>query len=136
MPTPLFTNANADVAANVPLVLALTLGQPATFGTFAPSQDKDYTASTTASVISTAGSAQLSVSDRVDDGYRATWSTRTTALPSTLQARATSAKGTGGVFADVGPGTTPDRAAAPTRVRPTTRRSRSSSSSTSASVMR
>jgi PKD repeat protein len=101
VPTPLFTNVNEDVKANVPLVLALTLGQPATFGTFTPSLEKDYTASTTASVLSTAGSAQLTVAD---------FSTASTGhlvnadytLPSPLMARATSTKGAGGALANVG----------------------------------
>ena len=90
----------------MPLVLSLTLGQPATFGAFAPAVDADYTASTTASVLATSGNAPLSVSDPsatatghlVNADY---------ALPSALQARATSAKGTGGPLADVGGATTP-----------------------------
>jgi len=41
----------------------LTMGTPASFGAFTPGLDKDYTASTTANVISTAGDAALSVSD-------------------------------------------------------------------------
>ena len=123
VPAPLFTNINADVVANVPLVLALTLGQPATFGTFAPSQDKDYTASTTASVIATAGSAQLSVSDRSTTAPGHLVNADYT-LPSTLQARAASTKGTGGVFADVGRARHPRRCS-PTRGAATDRRSRS-----------
>ena len=47
----------------VPATLSLTLGAPASFGAFAPGVDKDYTASTTANVISTAGDAALSFSD-------------------------------------------------------------------------
>ena len=39
---------------------ALTLGAPATFGAFTPGVAKDYTAGTTATVISTAGDATLS----------------------------------------------------------------------------
>jgi hypothetical protein len=41
----------------------LTLGAPASFGAFTPGVTKDYTASTTANVISTAGDAALTVSD-------------------------------------------------------------------------
>jgi hypothetical protein len=104
--TPLFTNVNENVAANVPLVLALTLGAPANFGTFLPATTRDYTTSTTATVLATSGSSLLSVSDS---------STTTTghlvnadyALPSALQARATSAKGTGSALADVGGATAP-----------------------------
>ena len=44
----------------VPATLALTLGPPATFGAFTPGVAKDYTATTTANVISSAGDATLS----------------------------------------------------------------------------
>src|SRR3954454_16350348 len=52
-----------DVGGTVPATLALTLGAPASFGSFTPGLAKDYTASTTATVISTAGDATLSVAD-------------------------------------------------------------------------
>ena len=60
--------ANADVIAgtvggSVPATLSLTLGAPASFGAFTPGVAKDYTTSTTANVISTAGDAALTVSD-------------------------------------------------------------------------
>jgi hypothetical protein len=48
---------------SVPATLSLTLGAPASFGQFAPGVAKDYTASTTANVISTAGDAALTYSD-------------------------------------------------------------------------
>ena len=47
----------------VPATLALTLGAPAQFAPFTPGVAKDYTATTTANVISTAGDATLSVAD-------------------------------------------------------------------------
>jgi hypothetical protein len=47
----------------VPATLGLTLGAPASFGAFQPGVAKDYTASTTANVISTAGDAWLTVSE-------------------------------------------------------------------------
>jgi len=47
----------------VPATLALTLGAPAQFGAFTPGVAREYTASTAANVISTAGDAALSVSD-------------------------------------------------------------------------
>ena len=47
----------------MPATLSLTLGTPATFGAFTPGVAQDYTASTTANVISTAGDATLSVAD-------------------------------------------------------------------------
>jgi PKD repeat protein len=101
VPTPLFTNVAEDVAAHVPLVLSLTLGAPANFGAFTPSIERDYTASTTASVIATSGGALVSVSDAaaataghlVNDDYT---------LPSKLKAKASSAVGTTSAFADVG----------------------------------
>jgi predicted acyl esterase len=55
--------AFGDVGGSVPATLALSLGGPASFGAFTPGTAKDYTASTTANVISTAGDAALSYSD-------------------------------------------------------------------------
>src|SRR4051794_18723916 len=52
-----------DVGGSVPATLSLTLGTPAAFGAFTPGVAKDYTASMTANVISTAGDATLSVAD-------------------------------------------------------------------------
>ncbi len=49
--------------ARVPTALSLTMGAPATFGTFTPGIAKDYTAGTTVNVISTASGARLSVAD-------------------------------------------------------------------------
>ena len=53
----------APVGGSVPATLALTLGAPASFGPFAPGVAKEYTASTNATVISTAGDATLTVAD-------------------------------------------------------------------------
>ncbi len=50
------------VGGTVPATLSLTLGAPASFGTFMPNVDRTYEATTTANVISTAGDAALSVS--------------------------------------------------------------------------
>jgi hypothetical protein len=47
----------------VPATLALTMGAPVQFGAFTPGVAKEYTAGTTATVISTAGDATLSVAD-------------------------------------------------------------------------
>ena len=47
----------------MPATLSLTLGAPASFGAFAPGVTRDYTASTTANVISSAGDAALTVTD-------------------------------------------------------------------------
>jgi hypothetical protein len=49
----------APVTGTVPPTLGLTLGGPATFGAFAPGVAKNYDASTTADVVSSAGSAAL-----------------------------------------------------------------------------
>ncbi|MDA0160263.1 PQQ-dependent sugar dehydrogenase [Solirubrobacter ginsenosidimutans] len=57
------TDTPGTVSGSVPATLSLTLGAPATFGAFTPGVAKDYTASTTATVTSTAGDAALSVSD-------------------------------------------------------------------------
>jgi len=57
------TSADGGAGATVPATLALTLGPAATFGAFTPGVAKEYTTSTTANVISTAGDAALSVSD-------------------------------------------------------------------------
>jgi alpha-L-rhamnosidase len=51
------------VGGTVPATLSLSLGTPASFGALEPGVAKEYTASTTANVISTAGDAALSVSD-------------------------------------------------------------------------
>ena len=52
-----------SAGGTVPATLALTLGAPAQFGAFTPGVAREYTASTTANVISTAGDAALTVSD-------------------------------------------------------------------------
>ncbi len=52
-----------DVGGTVPATLALTLGAPASFGAFTPGVGQSYDASTTATVISTAGDAALTVTD-------------------------------------------------------------------------
>ena len=85
----------------VPATLSLSLGTPATFGAFTPGVAKSYTASSTANVISTAGDAALSVADpsSTATGHLVNG---TFSLPSTLQAQASSAAGTGGPLADVG----------------------------------
>ena len=54
--------ADAPVGGQVPATLSLTLGAPASFGAFAPGVTKDYAATTTANVTSSAGDAALSAS--------------------------------------------------------------------------
>ena len=57
------TPVDGGVGASVPATLALTLGTPGAFGAFTPGVAKDYTATTSANVISTAGDAALTFSD-------------------------------------------------------------------------
>ncbi len=95
-------NTNGSVTGNVPATLALTLGTPATFGSFTPGLAKDYPATMTATVVSTAGDAALSVADpsSTATGHLVNG---TFSLPSILQAKASSPAGTGGgAYANVG----------------------------------
>ncbi len=91
------TSAGGTVAAT----LSLTLGTPASFGAFTPGVAADYTAGTTANVISSAGDGTLS---NTDPSSTATGHlvNGTFSLPQALQAKASSAAGTGGAFAAVG----------------------------------
>ena len=57
------TAVTGSASATVSATLSLSMGAPATFGAFTPGVAKEYTASTTANVISTAGDATLSVAD-------------------------------------------------------------------------
>jgi type 1 glutamine amidotransferase len=106
-PAPAFvTDVPADVGGNVPATLSLSLGAPVSFGAFTPGVARTYAASTTANVVSTAGDASLSVADpsanatgRLVNG--------SFALAAPLQARATSALGSGGPFAAVGGSSSP-----------------------------
>ena len=79
--------ATQTVGGTVPATLGLTLGAPASFGAFMPGVARDYTASTTATTVSSAGDATLSVSDRgtVSPGHLVNG---TLALTQPLQARA------------------------------------------------
>jgi len=55
--------AGGGVSGTVPATLALSLGAPASFGAFVPGVGKEYTATTTANVVSTAGDATLTAAD-------------------------------------------------------------------------
>ncbi|MDA0183370.1 DUF3616 domain-containing protein [Solirubrobacter phytolaccae] len=57
------TKADAPVGGSVLATLALTMGAPAAFPTFVPGVEREYTATTKATVISTAGDAALTVSE-------------------------------------------------------------------------
>jgi hypothetical protein len=52
-----------DAGGTVPATLALTLGTAPTFGAFVPGVANEYTATTTATVVSTAGNGALTVAD-------------------------------------------------------------------------
>jgi hypothetical protein len=94
------TEAEGTVGGTVPATLALSVGAPATFGAFIPGVERDYAASTTATVLSTAGDATLSVTDpsATAPGHLVNG---TFTLPSALKARATNAANTGTPFAAV-----------------------------------
>jgi hypothetical protein len=89
-------NTGRSAGATVPATLALTLGAAASFGPFTPGIARDYTAGTTASVVSTAGDALLSVADpsAVATGHLVNG---VFSLPQSLQVRVGSA-----AFAPVG----------------------------------
>jgi hypothetical protein len=82
-----------DAGGTVGATLSLTLGAAASFGSFTPALAKDYTASTTANVISTAGDAALSVADTSSTapGHLVNGAF---SLPTALKASATSPAGT------------------------------------------
>jgi hypothetical protein len=94
------TDVTMPVGGSVPATLALSLGAPASFGAFTPGLAKDYTASTTATVISSAGDAALTVADAgsVATGHLVNGAF---SLPKALQASA------GAAFADVGSSAAP-----------------------------
>jgi hypothetical protein len=92
---------------SVTSTLSLTTGTAAAFTPFTPGVAKDYQSSTTANVISTAGDARLSIADAASSntGHLVNGAF---ALPSALQAKATSPAGTGGAaLADVGAAASP-----------------------------
>jgi hypothetical protein len=97
----LATDTPGGVGGSVPATLSLTLGQAASFGSFVPGKPDDYLAGTTATVISTAGDATLSVADpsSFQTGHLVNG---TFFLPQALQARASA-----GSFAPVGSSASP-----------------------------
>jgi M6 family metalloprotease-like protein len=97
---------DSNVGGSVPATLALTMGVPASFGGFTPGMQKDYFATTTANVVSTAGDATLSVADpsTTNTGKLVNG---TFALPETLQANAVLGTTSNGIYAPVGGSATP-----------------------------
>jgi hypothetical protein len=100
------TNTGTDAGGSVPASLSLTLGTPASFGTFTPGVTKTYEAATTANVISTAGDALLSVADASSTatGHLVNGAF---SLPQALQARARNAANTGTAYNNVGSSASP-----------------------------
>jgi hypothetical protein len=100
-------SAGGTVGGTVPATLSLSLGAPPTFGAFTPGLAKDYFAQTSATILSTAGNATLSVADpsTIATGHLVNGSY---ALPQALQAKATSPDGgSGSDYAPVGGSSTP-----------------------------
>jgi uncharacterized protein (TIGR03118 family) len=90
-----------EAGGTVPATLSLTLGTPASFGAFTPGVGKDYTASATATVTSSAGDATLTVADpSTTNTGKLVNGTFTLAQP--VMATATSAVGTAGPGGAVG----------------------------------
>ena len=98
--------ADGGVGGSVPATLALTLGTPAAFAPFTPGLAKDYLANTTATVISTAGDALLSVADpsSTATGHLVNGAF---SLPQFLQVRARNAANTGTAYNNVGSSASP-----------------------------
>jgi hypothetical protein len=94
------TETDGGLVGNVPATLALTLGPAGSFGTFIPGVTREYTTNLSATVISTASAADLTVRD---PSFEATGRlvNRTRALAQPLQV------GVGGVFAPLKTDRTP-----------------------------
>jgi hypothetical protein len=95
------TSTGGGVSGTVAPTLALALGAPASFGPFTPGVDKTYSASTTATVTSTAGNALLTVSDP-DPAHPGHLVNGPYFLAQPLQMRATKPGTTGTAFNPVG----------------------------------
>ena len=95
------TQASGGVGGTVPATLALTLGAPASFGAFTPGVAHDYTASTTADVVSTAGDAALGVADP-DTAHPGHLVNGAFVLPQPLQVRARNSTYPDAAFAPLG----------------------------------
>ena len=96
------TCAPGTVGGTVPATLSLSVGS-ASFGAFTPGVTRDYTASTNANVISTAGDATLTVGDpsSTATGHLVNGSF---SLPQPLRAKAHTATNPGSALVNVGSG--------------------------------
>lgn len=94
------TSTSTGVSGTVPATLSLAIGAPAAFGAFVPGVAFDYVATSTASVLSTAGDAALTVADSSSTapGHLVNGSF---ALPRPLSARALNALNTGSAYGPV-----------------------------------
>jgi hypothetical protein len=95
------TSVSSTVGGTVPATLSLSLGPPAVFAAFTPGTARDYTASTTATVTSSAGEATLSVADP-SSTHTGKLVNGSFALAQTIKAAAD-----GGAFAPVGGSSSP-----------------------------
>jgi hypothetical protein len=95
------TQTSGGVGGTVPATLSLSLGTPASFGTFTPGVDKDYTSSQTGTVTSTAGNALLTVSDP-DTAHPGHLVNGSFFLPSPLQMRGRKTDTQGSAFNPIG----------------------------------
>ncbi len=98
--------SNGDVGGTTAATLSLVLGTPAVFGAFTPGVGADYSASTTATVISTAGDGTLSVADpsATATGHLVNGAF---SLPQALQVKGSSAAGAATAYAPVGGSASP-----------------------------
>jgi hypothetical protein len=98
-------STEGSAGGSVPATLSLTMGATASFGAFTPGLAKDYFASTTTTVISTAGDAQLSASDA--GALPGQLVNGTFALPTKLQVKATNSANPATNYTDVGSSAAP-----------------------------
>jgi uncharacterized protein (TIGR03118 family) len=96
----------SEAGGTVPATLSLSLGAPASFGAFTPGVAREYTASTTATVVSSAGDATLSVADPATTNTGKLVNGAFT-LATPLTATATSAVATAAAGGPVGGSTAP-----------------------------
>jgi hypothetical protein len=96
----LHDSVEGNVSGRVPGTLSLTIGPPASFGTFTPGVNDQYFANTTANVISTAAEAVLSVVDAsgAQAGHLVNGAF---SLPAAVEARARNAANTSTAFNNV-----------------------------------
>ena len=92
---------DGQVGGSVPATLSLSMGAPASFDPFTPGMQRDYFASTTANVISTAADATLSVADP-SSSHTGHLVNGAFFLPERLQANAVRGTTSAGIYNPVG----------------------------------